>query len=102
MNVQPQDIESHRGSSFVPLASVVVREPRPMVTLVGTTNDMFQIYVVDHEGIQHLGNFGTFSDGMSTFGVTLTPGYNRVCITLQGGQRGTSEADRCTEVAFLP
>jgi hypothetical protein len=101
-SVAPQEIEAHRGPAFMPLASPVVSDARTMFTLVGTTNDTFQIYVVDHEGIQHLGATGTFSNGMSTFEVPLQRGYNRVCVTLQGGLRGTSEADKCTEVAFLP
>jgi hypothetical protein len=101
-SVTPQEVEPHRGPAFLPLAGPVVTEPRATFTLVGTTNDTFQIYVVDHDGIQHLGATGTFSNGMSTFEAALQRGYNRVCITVQGGQRGTSEADKCTEVAFLP
>jgi hypothetical protein len=33
---------------------------------------------------------------------TLYPGYNRVCITFDGGAQGNVESDKCIEVAYLP
>jgi len=92
----------HRGPAFDPATPAIVRTMRATFSMIGSTNDSFDVYVVDQDGIQHLGAKETFSNDVASFEPTLTPGYNLVCITLDGGERGKPEADKCIEVAYLP
>ena len=92
----------HRGPAFDPATPAIMRTARATFSMTGSTNDSFDVSVVDHDEIQHLGAKETFSNDAARFEVTLSPGHNLVCITLEGGQRGKPEADKCIEVAYLP
>jgi hypothetical protein len=92
----------HRGPAFT-LTTPIFRTPYAMISLNGTSNDRFNVYSI-HAGMTHAGpqNVSINPDGTATFLETLQQGFTQLCITLEGGQQGTSEADKCVDVAFLP
>jgi hypothetical protein len=80
----------------------------PMVTLLGTPGDLFDMYVVDGAGVAHEGepkNQTMDPSGMMALQVTLLPGYNRLCATLKPGARSLTDrynlADTCIELTLL-
>jgi hypothetical protein len=93
---------AHRGPTFDPATTAVVRTQRVTFSLAGTTNDAFNFYVIDQDGTPTLGAKVPFVNGMATFQPTLTPGFNRICVTIEGGERGKPEADKCIDVAYVP
>jgi hypothetical protein len=99
----------HRGLSFAAATMRVSTTDNPMVTLLGTAGDVFDMYVVDSAGVEHFGepqNQTLDSNGMKTVTVTLLAGYNRLCATLRPGMRNKDDrfnlADTCVEIAYLP
>lgn len=90
----------HRGPSFK-LDTQVFRTASPAITVLGTTNDRFDVYW-SHAGMTYAGS--SYSIGATSATVTpmLRQGFNRLCITLAGGKQGAPEADKCVDVAFLP
>ncbi|HUS29076.1 MAG TPA: hypothetical protein VMZ53_11215 [Kofleriaceae bacterium] len=99
----------HRGLSFASSTMPFYTVPNPMVTLLGTAGDSFDMYVVDDAGVAHEGepkNQMIGTTGMTTLQVTLLPGYNRLCATIKPGVRDKdnafSLADTCIEIAYLP
>jgi hypothetical protein len=92
----------HRGPAFT-LTTRIFRTPYAMISLVGTPNDRFHVYST-HAGVTSAGQQGVSMnpDGTAMFMQTLQQGFTSLCITLEGGQQGTSEADKCIDVAFLP
>lgn len=99
----------HRGLSFAAATMHVSTTDNPMVTLLGTEGDVFDMYVVDAAGLEHTGepqNQTIDSNGMKSVVVTLLPGYNRLCATLRPGTRNKDDrfslADKCVEIAYLP
>lgn len=104
----PTGVE-RRGLSFAAATMHISTTDNPMVTLLGTAGDTFDMYVVDAAGVEHTGepqNQMIDSNGMKTVVVTLLPGYNRLCATLRPGTRNTTDpfslADKCVEIAYLP
>lgn len=99
----------HRGLAFAAATMHVSTTDNPMVTLLGTAGDVFDMYVVDSAGVEHFGepqNQTIDGTGMKTVVVTLLPGYNRLCATLKPGTRNKDDvfnlADKCVEIAYLP
>jgi hypothetical protein len=99
----------HRGLAFAAGTMRVSTTVNPMVTLIGTSGDVFDMYVVDSAGVEHFGepqNQTIESSGMKSLTVTLLPGYNRLCATLKPGVRNKDDrfnlADTCVEIAYLP
>lgn len=92
----------HRGPVFT-VETRLFRTPKVTLTLVGTANDRFDVYT-SHAALTMPGPQGVSFDagGAATFALTLAQGATHVCLTLQGGQQGSSEADKCIDVAFLP
>ena len=96
------DRVAHRGPAFMVPAPVVRTQPQTL-TLVGTPNDAFSIRVTDQTNAIHDGGHNSIGvDSNAPIAPTLYPGYNRVCITLDGGTQGNVESDKCIEVAYLP
>lgn len=99
----------HRGLAFAASTMRVSTTDNPMVTLIGTSGDVFDMYVVDSAGVEHFGepqNQTIEASGMKSLIVTLLPGYNRLCATLKPGVRNKDDrfslADTCVEIAYLP
>jgi hypothetical protein len=81
----------------------VFTKQQPQLTLSGTPNDGFSVRVTYHNNGVHDGAHASFnSQGVATIAPRLEAGHNLVCITLDGGMPGHSEADTCADVAFLP
>jgi hypothetical protein len=81
----------------------------PMVTLVGTPGDVFDMYVIDGAGAVREGepkNQTMDGSGSMSLQVTLIAGYNRLCATIRPGVRNTTDrfslADTCIELTYLP
>ena len=92
----------HRGPAFAG-APVTVTTPNPSIMLTGSSNDGFKVYVIDHDGASHDQDTYAFgSNGTVTITPTLFRGYNRLCILLDGGARGTPEGEKCIDIAMLP
>jgi hypothetical protein len=96
----------HRGPVFT-LATRVFRAPEDKITLIGTASDRFDVYAING-GTTYLGT-GTGESqvmippgGMLSFNQVLQQGLSHLCVTLPGGQPGTSEGEKCVDVAFLP
>jgi hypothetical protein len=91
---------AHRGPT-IKLDTQVFRTQSPAITVIGTTNDRFDVYW-ESGGLRTTG--GRYSLGASNAVITpmLREGFNRLCLTLLGGDQGSSEADKCVDVAYLP
>jgi hypothetical protein len=99
----------HRGLSFASSTMSMYTVVDPMLTVLGTPGDVFDMYVVDIDGVVHTGeptNVTVEGTGMVSKQVTLLPGYNRMCATLRPGTRDKDDrfslADTCIEIAYLP
>jgi hypothetical protein len=96
------DRPAHRGPVFMVASRVFTTLPQTL-TLLGTADDRFNITVTDHDHVRHDGGRSSFGgDGTALITPPLSAGYNRVCITLDGGAQGHPEADRCIDLAVLP
>ena len=95
------DRAPHRGPVFM-VPSRVFRSLPQTLTLLGTRDDVFTVRVTDHDHVVHDGGRASF-DQTSTAQITppLSPGYNRICITLASGSQGRVEADKCIDVAVV-
>lgn len=98
-----------RGLSFAAATPQVSTTDNPMITLLGTAGDVFDMYVIDAAGLEHNGepqNQTIEASGMKTVTVTLLPGYNKLCATLRPGTRNATDpfslTDKCVEIAYLP
>ncbi len=97
----------HRGPVFT-LPTRVFRVPEVLITLTGAPGDRFDVYAVNG-GLTYTGT-GFPGDGQPVIGPAgtvsfkqvLQQGLSHLCVTLEGGQHGTSEGDKCVDVAFLP
>jgi hypothetical protein len=96
----------HRGPAFT-LPMRVFRAPIVNISLVGAASDILSVYAVNG-GKTYV---GTRTDpGQPTFGPdntvmfhqVLEQGLSHLCVTVAGGKLGTSEGDKCVDVAFLP
>jgi len=97
----------HRGPVFT-LTTRLFRAPEDFIVLTGTPGDRFDVYAVNG-GLTYTGT--GFPDqeqpvigpaGTVSFKQVLQQGLSHLCVTLEGGQHGTSEGDKCVDVAFLP
>ena len=83
----------------------MTHEKTPNLVLHGVANDATAMMTV-FDATGHPTNgpspiaFG--NDPMLTYPVTLTSGYNRVCVVVKDGNLTNSEAGNCTDIAFLP
>ena len=93
---------SHRGPSFAPLASRVFTTASPDLMIKGSSGDGFAGRTIDAAGQAHDLGHVSVNTGVAVVTATLQPGFNRVCITLDGGAQEHAEADTCVDVAFLP
>ena len=96
---------AHQNPTFATSNMQIVVAEMPTLTVVGTTQDAFDVYVVDSGGnirTDEPQNQTIGANGMKTFVPTLNPGYNLVCATIKGGTQGGDLSDICMEVAFLP
>jgi hypothetical protein len=98
----------HRGPAFTVTTRVFREQPVADISLVGTPNDILGVYAVSG-GKTYLGTRTeagpevTIGPGGSvTFHQLLEQGLSQLCVTVAGGKLGTSEADKCIDVAFLP
>jgi hypothetical protein len=99
----------HRGLSFASSTMPIYTTASPMVTLVGTPGDVFDMYVIDGAGAVREGepkNQTMDGSGSMSLQVTLIAGYNRLCATIRPGVRNTTDrfslADTCIELTYLP
>lgn len=92
----------HRGPAFT-LTTRIFRTASATISLIGTPNDRFDVRLI-HAGVTNGGPQGvSFSpDGTATFTQTLQQGLTHLCITLDGGEQGAPEADKCVDIAYLP
>jgi hypothetical protein len=93
---------THRGPSFAALTSHVFTTSSPPLTVVGTNGDGFSVRVVDQAAQARDGGHASINNGRAVVMPVLQPGFNQVCITLDGGVQQRPESDKCIEVAFLP
>lgn len=91
----------HRGPAFK-LATRVFRDQIARISVIGTANDGFNVYTTNAGTISAGAHVLVGQTGMVTFSQALQQGHTQLCITLDGGQPRTSEADKCIDVAFLP
>lgn len=95
------DTTPHRGPAFTSKMRVVMKIPQSL-TLVGTRDHGFNVRVIDQSNLSHDAGHGVFDAvGNAVIVPQLYGGYNKICVTLDGGSPGTI-AERCTDVAFLP
>lgn len=93
---------TRRGPAFT-VANRLFREPEATITLIGTANDRFNVYYIHGDSIEPGPQGRSFGvNGTASFNITLPQGHNRLCITLEGGQQGSAESDKCIDIAFLP
>jgi hypothetical protein len=93
---------AHRGPAFVD-APLSVTTANPTITMIGTANDGFKVYVVDQDGAIHdQQSFAFGANNMVAVTPTLFRGYNRLCVVLDGGERGKPEGEKCVDLAMLP
>ena len=71
---------------------------------IGDTTMVGQAFDRDGNAVDHGGFTPAFSGtGIAMPSFSLKAGYNRVCVTVQGGNAFTlPESASCTEIAFLP
>jgi hypothetical protein len=93
---------AHRGPAFMLPPRIVTRSPQTF-TLLGTQSDGFSVRVTDQQHTMHDGDHVSFAaNNTALISPALYPGYNQICITLDGGAAGQPEADKCIDVAYLP
>lgn len=91
-----------RGPVIAASASRTVNTPTHAFMVHGERDHAFTVRVVDQDNLSHDGGRGVFDDsGVAPITASLRKGYNKVCVTLDGGSGGTI-AERCTDVAYLP
>lgn len=96
------DRPAHRGPAFMVTTRVFTTLPQRLA-LIGTRGDGFNVSVTDQDHAVHDGGHFIFdADNTAMITPPLNPGYNRVCITLDGGTQGHLEAEKCLDVAYLP
>jgi hypothetical protein len=82
-------------------ARIVTALPQSL-TATGTRDRGFAVRVTDQSNTSHDAGHGVFDEnGVATLMPQLYKGYNKVCVTLDGGTPGTI-AERCTDIAYLP
>jgi hypothetical protein len=93
---------AHRGPSFMPSPQIATKLPQTF-TVAGTQGDGFTVRVTDQQHTMHDGGRVSIPAGnMALISPVLSPGYNQICITLDGGSPGQPDADKCIDVAYLP
>lgn len=93
---------ARRGPAFAPMTPHIVTVKDPGFTLSGSNGTQFAVYRIDETGAALDHGTGSFSNSMAVIRPILDLGWNKVCVTLAGGERFSSEADKCIDVAYLP
>jgi len=93
---------TRRGPSFAALATRVFTSSLPPLSVVGTSGEGVTIRVIDQNAQSYDGGHTSINNGRASITPALKPGFNQVCITLDGGVQEHPESDKCIEVAFLP
>jgi hypothetical protein len=92
---------THRGPAFT-VPDRVFRTALAAISLVGTPGDGFTVHAFRDNMTYTGARMFVGQGGTVTFSYELLPGYTELCITLDGGQPRTSEAQKCIDVAFVP
>jgi hypothetical protein len=97
---------AYRGPAFVN-APTIVTNKKVMLSMSGSSGDIVDAYVLDDDGMVHLGepmDMTIGNGGMLMFQGVLLYGYNKFCVTLEPGMREQADklADKCVELAYLP
>jgi hypothetical protein len=93
---------AHRGPAFMLPPRIVTRSPQTF-TVLGTQSDGFSVRVTDQQHTMHDGeHVSVAASSTALVSPALYPGYNQICILLDGGSPGQPEANKCIEVAYLP
>jgi hypothetical protein len=95
-------LAGRRGPAFMVPESRVFTTSSPSFTVAGTSGERFNVRVIDHAGQAHDRGRTSLTGGATMISPALLPGYNQVCITIEGGRENSPEADKCISVAFLP
>ncbi|HEX7835815.1 MAG TPA: hypothetical protein VF469_00050 [Kofleriaceae bacterium] len=93
---------TRRGPSFARIPTHVFTTSSPAFTVVGTSGDSFSVRVVDQSGSAQDSGHVSINGGRAVITPKLAPGFDQVCITLDGGAQEHPESDRCISVAYLP
>ncbi len=92
-----------RGPMFV-TAPLVTNLQRPMLTVLGQAQKMFQYYFSNDDNTAETMLFrdGLLANGMKTFELAapLYPGLNKLCLVVDGGDK-TSPTQNCIHLALL-
>jgi hypothetical protein len=96
---------SRQGPAFT-LDSYLFRDPAAKITVDADKNVRFSVYAinfgVDGQTTTLGGEVSTSALGTASFTQMLSRGLTQLCLTLDGGMQGASEADKCVFVAYLP
>ncbi|HEX4420468.1 MAG TPA: hypothetical protein VH165_21280 [Kofleriaceae bacterium] len=95
----------HRGPAFV-LDTRLFRAPVVRIALNGAASDHYDVYAINY-GVNGAVNYPgpqitVGPDGKVSYLQTLQQGLSHLCVTIDSGKQGASEADTCVDVAFLP
>jgi hypothetical protein len=93
---------THRGPAFARIPARVFTTPSPAFTIVGTSGDGFSVRAIDQAGRAQDAGHASINSGRAIITPKLQPGFNQVCITLDGGAQEHPESDKCISVAYLP
>jgi hypothetical protein len=94
----------HAGASWDPATPLTTKTSPYGMKLFGTAADKFDVVVLDGAGgassPAFTADFGNAT--MITVRPTLQPGFNRVCVTRNGGSVTVIEATNCIDLAYVP
>ncbi len=96
---------AHRGAMFAATAPTIVRTNTPMLTVLGSIGDNFDLQRVNLS-FAPVGSikpvaFGG-ADTLDVAAPTLDAGFNRVCIVPEGSGLGNPESRNCIDLVYLP
>ena len=93
-----------QGPSFARATPMVVQTATSPIDVIGSPDMVFDTFTTDRTLDPESGEQGVSSgiDGTAHFDAALKPGYNRLCLLLEGGTMGRPEAQACVEIAYLP
>lgn len=94
----------HIGASFDPATPLTTKTSPFGIKLFGTVADKFDVVVLDAAGGTSSPAFTADFGNATTITVkpALQPGFNRVCVTQNGGSVTVAEATNCIDLAYLP
>ncbi len=94
----------HRGVMITAINPAVTRDRTPTITVTGTANDQYDLYVINpDDSTPKTLNGRTLIFASSSFDLPdLSIGYNTVCVVPAGGSLNATESKNCVELAYLP